>query len=293
MRGGAPARRDAAPESPEVRSAKPLARGKPFGRGKANYSSRFNTRKRASLQGWRATDKRRWLEKVASGPFLALQLSPRSKSEPLSARERARLEAARKTPSPARSPGAGTRKLTQQDAAAAAGVHYSTVCRGEKRAREAAAEQTTPRTLAKRRKLLRGRPRKYSDVDTPKDPGALRPEDLLLCDRAGCPGVYHWQCLRLRAAPARSVTWFCPTCARGGQPLVLRKWSKAKLAQAGGDGAAFENLLAGADASTGDASSDGEELSCSSDDEEPASPPASPPAPAAPVRAGRGANRRK
>lgn len=692
MRGGAPERRKAAPASPEVRIAKPVARGKPFPRGKANFASRFFALKRAAQKVRRAADELRWREKVGSGPSQAVQLTPRSKSEGLSARERARLAAERKTPSPARSDSAGgagmKRKRTQQDAAAAVGVHWTTVGRQEKRARLAAAELTTPRTFRQGRKG--GRPSLYSaedlamvahafdedpdagvkilreklwnrklnipkttfksimkklkitkrakvlyeemderllhlhygwieaiqaeierdpdfldtlaywdqtpmrrgcghktgyssepifgdyshkdgvmvgslwlcmmrhkivrawmtnkgggdattyewfssktppsgwvhlfgedgllcellaaegrklgkkmiiigdrlgragstkynvsshfgafhkaqfnaagvgiillaakgafenpceitnanikliaertvstdgtedakdqwghiirgprsseecqlfyaaaikfindnpswlrqafyrrakgdaflkryetsflaqavraeraapgfvrtfnlsavafqlrfeapgvtvyphnahaahmysryfyhqaahgleaglpppfarppdatepnheakcrlcSVDTPKDPGATRPEDLLLCERDGCPGVYHWQCLRLRAPPARTVTWFCPTCKRNGQPLKLRKWSKTELAQASGNGAAAENLLAAADASSsGDASSGGEESSSSSDGEEPASPPA----PAAPVRAGRGASRRK
>jgi hypothetical protein len=130
-------------------------------------------------------------------------------------------------------------------------------------------------------------------VDTPKDPGAARPEDLLLCERDGCPGVYHWQCLRLRAPPPRSVTWFCPTCERRGEPLTLRKWSKTELARAGGDGAAAENLLASLDESSDEAScghsGDGDAASPSFDNEETASPPL----PAVPVRAGRGKNGRK
>jgi hypothetical protein len=52
------------------------------------------------------------------------------------------------------------RKRTQQDAAAAVGVHWTTVGRQEKRARLAAAELTTPRTFRQRRKG--GRPSLYS-----------------------------------------------------------------------------------------------------------------------------------
>ena len=46
--------------------------------------------------------------------------------------------------------------------------------------------------------------------------------EMLLCDRRGCDGAYHQQCLRPAVRRVPEGAWHCPTCAAGAK-LVCRR----------------------------------------------------------------------
>ena len=41
--------------------------------------------------------------------------------------------------------------------------------------------------------------------------------EMLLCDRRGCDGAYHQQCLRPAVRRVPEGAWHCPTCAAGAK----------------------------------------------------------------------------